>query len=85
MFTLRTRDYYGNEISQPKNAPIISIQMDDPVIELLENYIDPDDNSYTLADLLRLIKLDIEVNSEFLKDDLNRLFKAVGMEEEDVY
>ena len=80
MFKLRTRDYYGNEITQPKNAPIINIQMDDPIIELLENYVDPTDDGYTLADLLNLIKRDVESEDKsFLKSDLNRLFEAVGI------
>lgn len=81
MYNLRTRDYYGNEITHPKNAPIINIQMDDPVIELLENYVDPTDDGFTLADLLRLIKQDTKNDGKFLKGDLDRLFKAVGMED----
>lgn len=80
MFKLRTRDYYGNEITSPKNAPIINIQMDDPIIELLENYVDPTDDGYTIADLLNLIKGDMESKDKsFLESDLNRLFEAVGM------
>ena len=80
MFRLRTRDSYGNEITQPKNAPIINIQMDDPIIELLENYADPTDDGYTLADLLNLIKRDMESEDKrFLVSDLNKLFEAVGI------
>lgn len=80
MFKLRTRDYYGNEITSPQNAPIINIQMDDPIIELLENYVDPTDDGYTLAELLNLIKRDMESEDKrFLISDLNRLFEAVGI------
>jgi len=83
MYKLRTTDNYGKEILHPENAPIINIQCNDPIIDLLDNFIDSSDdrNEYTLADLIRTIQFDVEHNSEFLKNDLNRLFEAVGVNE----
>lgn len=81
MYMLRTdRSYY------PENAPIINIQCNDPLIDLLDNWIEPDNDctgGWSVADLLQTIKRDLEseVGMRFLKDDLNRLFEAVGMED----
>lgn len=83
MYKLRTKDNHGNEITHPENAPIINIQCNDPIIDLLDNFIDfsDDRNEYTLADLIRTIQFDVEHDSEFLKSDLNKLFEAVGINE----
>ena len=83
MYKLRTHDRNGNEIYAPNNAPIINIQCGDPLIELLSNWVNPEDNDWTVADLLDLIKEDLEYKEtkRFLEEDLHKLFKAVGLED----
>lgn len=69
------------ELSNVNNA-IISIQCKDPIIDLLSNYVAPDDKTYRLSDLLDLIKRDLEdPEKKFLESDLNRFFEAIGMED----
>ena len=84
MFKLRIRDRYGNEIVNPENNPIIDIQCNAPVIDMLDNWVDPEDDydcAMSVADLLNLVKRDLEGPEKlFLEDDLRRLFEAVGME-----
>ena len=78
MFKLRTHD----RNYAPENAPIINIQCNDPLIDLLDNWIDPEREDWSVADLLNLVKRDLESEDglRFLKGDLNRLFEALGME-----
>ena len=80
MYKLKTHDNYGNKIYAPENAPIINIQCKDPVIDLLENFVN-EDNDRTVSDLINLIKQDIDYNNtRFLIDDCKALFEAVGID-----
>lgn len=87
MFKLRTHDSNGNKIYAPENAPIINIQCGDPLIDLLDNWIDSESQSedgWSVADILKLIKRDlnnVETKQRFLEDDLHSLFDALGMED----
>ncbi len=87
MYKLRTHDSYDKEIYAPENAPIINIQCGDPLIDLLDNWIDPESEvpgGWSVADLLQVVKRDLEseeAKERFLEGDLNRLFEALGMED----
>ena len=86
MYMLRKYTKYGEKLYAPENAPIINIQCGDPLIELLDHWINPDDACFdatSVADLLETVKRDLEseeAKERFLENDLKILFDALGME-----
>ncbi len=79
MFKLKTIDSYGKEIYAPENNVIIGVQCNDPIIEIMENYVS-DEDDWSLPDLIKMIKRDLESSEKrFLEDDLKRLFRELGI------
>ncbi|MCR5453169.1 MAG: hypothetical protein K6F00_11135 [Lachnospiraceae bacterium] len=77
MFKLRTVDSIGNEMYAPENNVIIGVQCNDPIIDIMENYVS-DEDDLSLPDLIKVIKSDLEsTEKRFLEDDLKRLFREL--------